>query len=402
MVVGVLSYQLPMLRAQSIFRKAREDTELLMEGFRAMTYGAKELKIHSERRSAFLRDVLSETAASLSRHSIAGMKIHTIAMSWGQTIVFAVIGLIVFVLPSWIHISGQGLMAYTLSLLYIMSPLQVIMNQLPTLSRASVALRRVQELGFSMSSKEGDETCGSPAPVGHWQTLELVSVNHSYRGEDENHVFALGPISTTFHAGELVFITGGNGSGKTTLGKLLCGLYVPEKGQICLDGQPILSQAEKEYYRQHFAVVFSDCFVFDRMLGLCGVGLSELAAEYLRKLELAHKVCVKDGRLSTVELSQGQRKRLALLTAFLEDRQIYLFDEWAADQDPHFKAIFYLQLLPQLKAREKTVFVITHDDRYYGCADRLIKLDTGKIVSDTRSASQKGEDAVLTQASCRE
>ena len=154
---------------------------------------------------------------------------------------------------------------------------------------------------------------------------------------------------------------------------------------------------ERESYRQNFAVVFSDCFLFERMFGLFDPKLDERALECLAKLELADKVQIKDGRLSTLNLSQGQRKRLALLTAFLEDRPIYLFDEWAADQDPHFKAIFYLQLLPQLRARNKTVFVITHDDRYYTCADRLIKLDAGEIVSDTRRVPQNHENVMMTQ-----
>jgi putative ATP-binding cassette transporter len=99
---------------------------------------------------------------------------------------------------------------------------------------------------------------------------------------------------------------------------------------------------------------------------------------------------VREGAFSTLALSQGQRKRLALLTAYLEDRPIYLFDEWAADQDPQFKEIFYHHLLPELRARNKTVLVITHDDRYYDVADRLIKLDYGKLVYDGRPAGLAG------------
>jgi putative pyoverdin transport system ATP-binding/permease protein len=97
-------------------------------------------------------------------------------------------------------------------------------------------------------------------------------------------------------------------------------------------------------------------------------------------LQLSHKVQVKDGSLSTTELSQGQRKRLALLTAYLDDRPIYLFDEWVADQDPFFREVFYQQILPELKKRDKAVLVISHDDRYFHLCDRLIKLDYGQIV----------------------
>ena len=119
------------------------------------------------------------------------------------------------------------------------------------------------------------------------------------------------------------------------------------------------------------------------MLGLVDNELDQRASEYLQRLKLAHKVQIEKGKLSTTNLSQGQRKRLALLTAFLEDRPIYIFDEWAADQDPYFKDFFYMNLLPDLTARHKTVFVITHDDRYYHLAERIITLDNGQVTSDT-------------------
>jgi putative ATP-binding cassette transporter len=174
---------------------------------------------------------------------------------------------------------------------------------------------------------------------------------------------------------------GGNGSGKTTLAKLLTGLYAPDGGDIRFDGQLITDQ-NREWYSQHFSVVFSDFFLFDSLLGLKRQvsNLDATARDYLVQLQLDHKVQVKDGNLSTTSLSQGQRKRLALLTAYLEDRPIYIFDEWAADQDPMFKEVFYDRLLPELRAKGKTVIVISHDDRYYHVADRIIKLDYGQLV----------------------
>ncbi|MFY9571046.1 MAG: ABC transporter ATP-binding protein, partial [Blastocatellia bacterium] len=106
------------------------------------------------------------------------------------------------------------------------------------------------------------------------------------------------------------------------------------------------------------------------------------ARDYLARLELDNKLEINDGVLSTTNLSQGQRKRLALLTAYMEDRAVYVFDEWAADQDPLFKRVFYYHLLPDLKARGKMVLVISHDDQYYHVADRIVKLEYGKIEYD--------------------
>jgi putative ATP-binding cassette transporter len=206
-------------------------------------------------------------------------------------------------------------------------------------------------------------------------------VTHSYHREQEESSFVLGPIDLSFRPGELIFLIGGNGSGKTTLAKLLTGLYIPEAGEIRLNGQ-LITDENRESYRQHFSAIFTDFYLFESLLGLDHPELDQLAQKYLARLQLDHKVQVIDGNLSTTALSQGQRKRLALLAACLEDRPFYIFDEWAADQDPLFKEIFYEQLLPELKSKGKTALVLSHDERYYHVADRIIKLDYGKLVSD--------------------
>jgi len=211
-----------------------------------------------------------------------------------------------------------------------------------------------------------------------WRRLELAGVTFTFRREAGEADFVLGPLDLELLPGELVFLIGGNGSGKTSFAKLLLGLYEPEAGEIRLDGERI-DRAGRDRYRQSFSAVFFDFHLFDE---LPGGGLDEEARRHLRELQLDGKVEIADGRLSTTALSQGQRKRLALLSAYLEDRPIYLFDEWAADQDPYFKEVFYRRLLPRLKAQGKTVLVISHDDRYFDVADRVVRLSEGRIVFD--------------------
>ncbi|MGE0969412.1 cyclic peptide export ABC transporter [Klebsiella sp. WOUb02] len=202
-------------------------------------------------------------------------------------------------------------------------------------------------------------------------------MRYRYQGEDGER-FTLGPLDMRFSPGELVFIVGGNGSGKTTLANLLVGLYPPDSGAIVLNGRAVADD-QQEGYRQLFSAVFNDFFLFDDV-AFVHERTAEQVNHLLQLLKLQHKVRFAEGRFSTTALSQGQRKRLALLQAWLEERPLYLFDEWAADQDPEFKAVFYLELLPMLKAEGKTIIAITHDDRYFHLADRIIKLESGRIV----------------------
>lgn len=197
--------------------------------------------------------------------------------------------------------------------------------------------------------------------------------------------FALGPIDLTFEPGQITFIVGGNGSGKSTLAKLITGLYVPRTGSLSLNGEQI-DHENVEWFRQNSSAIFTDFHLFEDYLGFDRPGIDAEVQHYLEELQIAHKVTVRDGRLSTIDLSQGQRKRLALLTALLEDRSIYLFDEWAADQEPKFRDVFYTEILADLKARRKTVIVITHDDRYFHLADQLVKLDFGKLTEASTTA----------------
>lgn len=383
-VIGTASYLLPMKKGTRYFRAAREESDVLHKHLRGLTEGIKELKLHQRRQHAFLSRKLEATIATLRRLNIAGFTIYIAAGNWGNLLFFVFIGLLLFVFHSFGQIELRTLTTYTVALLYMMAPLQAILNWLPNISRASIALNKVESLGLSLRGSTSAEVGLLAAAGGQpdWQQLDLEGITHTYYHERADEQFVLGPIDLTFQRGELVFLVGGNGSGKTTLLKLLAGLYVPESGRIRLDGQTV-SDSDRDAYRQFFSIVFSDFYLFEDLLGLEMPGLDVLAEQYLKLLQLDHKVQVKEGTLSTTELSQGQRKRLALLAAYLEDRSFYVFDEWAADQDPRFKEVFYYQLLPSLKARGKTVLVISHDDRYYHIADRIIKLEYGKLAYDS-------------------
>lgn len=381
MAIGLITHQLPLMRAFHYFRLTREQWDAMYKSFHGVIMGAKELKLNRRRRDAFFSEQLEPVAANLRDYGMKGNAIAMAVSNWGQILFFIFIGVLLFVTPSLVTIDAQILIGYTLAVLFLITPLTMLLNQIPALERAYLAAERIEELGFSLSTAKPETLAPGSSADANWRQLDLVNLTHSYRQDGGNTEFQLGPINLSVYPGEVIFLIGGNGSGKTTLVKLLMGLYEPESGEIRLDGQPIGS-SNRDDYRQQFSAVFFDFYLFERLLGIEANDIDGESQKYLDRLQLSQKLTIKNGRFSTIDLSQGQRKRVALLNAYLEDRSIYVFDEWAADQDPQFKRIFYYELVPELKSRGKTVIVISHDDRYYGLADRLIKLESGKVEYD--------------------
>ncbi|HVR06861.1 MAG TPA: cyclic peptide export ABC transporter [Thermoanaerobaculia bacterium] len=381
MVVGSLTYGLAMGLAREYFRRLREETDTLFAQFRALIFGAKELRLHRRRRQVFVDLALIPTGEKIRRFTAIGHNLLIATTVWGNQLFFIAIGVIIFAFRDSALGSQRVITGFTLCLLYMLSPLEAIFQLLPNFSRAGVAMRKLDRLGLDLSGSAAETAPGDGGELAGWRRLELERVSYRYAGDAAAESFNLGPMSLAVDAGEIVFITGGNGSGKSTLAKLLTGLYVPDDGRILLDGRPVSSE-NRDGYRQLFATVFTDFYLFDSLMGLERIGLDEAARDFLFRLQLDRKVKVEDGVISTLDLSHGQRKRLALLTAYMEDRPIYFFDEWAADQDPQFKEVFYFEIVPELKARGKTVFVISHDDSFYALADRLIKMKDGAIEWD--------------------
>jgi putative ATP-binding cassette transporter len=381
--VGALVYRVFHAKAQQDIRRARNDRDALFRHFRALTEGIKELKLHRGRREAFFSEDIGETTNRLRLHNLAATKSYVIADLCSNAFFYSMIGLLLFALPLVVRLPFESLTGYIFAFLYLMSPMWAIIGNLPVLNRGEVALRKIEECCLSLVAPTDGEMCPACAEVTSpaWARLEMQGATFSYASrESRNGAFALGPIDFALHPREVVFVVGGNGSGKSTFAKLLTGLYSPQDGVIRLDDHPV-SDGNREWYRQHFSAVFSDFYLFDNLLGLSAPDLDAHAREYLARLQLDRKIQITRGRLSSTALSQGQRKRLALLTAYLEDRPICVFDEWAADQDPSYKEVFYRHLLPDLRNRGKAVVVITHDDRYFHLGDRVIKLDYGKVVA---------------------
>jgi putative ATP-binding cassette transporter len=393
-LIGAIAYRVLIRSGFRHLFEARDEQDRLFKYFRALTEGIKELKLHRERRGVFFADNIHGCTERYKRHAVAAEMRFIFAHNWSHLLFFTLVGLILFMLPHIRNVSPSALTGYVVATLYLMGPLSGVLGSLSLFGRASAALRKIEQLGLTLAERAGDDCpITMPSNTPRFERLELVGVTHSYHREREDDHFSLGPMNLSFHPGEIVFLVGGNGSGKSTLAKVITGLYPPEQGTMRLNGRTVTEQNRDEY-RQCFSAVFADFYLFDNLLGQPGRDLDVQAREYLAHLHLDHKVKVVDGVLSTTQLSSGQRKRLALLNAYLEDRPFYLFDEWASDQDPLFKDLFYTTLLPELKARNKTVLAITHDDKYFHLADRIIKLDYGQIVQEAGSTAVPAGAAV--------
>ena len=387
-IVGTWIHKIFLRSALQQMRAGREIYDRVFHSFRALHDGVKQLKLNRQRRTSFMQSELRGGLEQLRKVTLSGRRLLIGAESTTRFLFFVVLGVLVLVAPRISESAIAGLAGYIVMSVYLYRPMGTLMAVVPELGNALVALQKIEDIGLAPESRV--ESMGDPTGPLEWETLEMVDAKFSFTRGEDGREFTVGPINLTFHPGEIVFVIGGNGSGKTTLAKVLTSLYPLEEGELRLDGK-LIDEGNKEHFRELFSVVFFDFYLFKDLKADGGADLDEQAGVYLKQLRLADKVDVEAGRLSTLELSQGQRRRLALLGAYLEDRPFYVFDEWAADQDPEFREVFYTQILPDLKERGKTVFVITHDDRYLRFADRCLKMQDGQISHERISAEERDE-----------
>lgn len=369
--------------------KVREHMDTLYTHFRNLIEGSRELKLNRGRGEFFVDKVIAPATDEFRVSYLRGLTGYTWINNVGTMLFYLVVGLVLFVVPHWLTQSAGVMTTATLILLYLVRPITELTTMMPAVHQAGIALKKIRQLEGSLAEDAQEQIPLVPCANDDFNHLELRGVSHQYPSATEDAQFMLGPIDLTIKQGEILFIVGGNGSGKTTLAMVLLGLYAPEQGQVLLNGE-IVTPASADAYRAHFSAVFADFHLFEQLLSTNQADLSARASHYVNEFGMSHKVKVSDGKFSTINLSTGQRKRLALISSYLEDRSVYLFDEWAADQDPVFKRIFYTALLPDLKARGKTVIVITHDDGYFDFADRIVKLQDGHLqpMSDHKPEAQ--------------
>jgi putative ATP-binding cassette transporter len=344
--------------------------------------GFKEVRLNTQRSADLFEDAVtvSRTAANIKIRSQA----ETFKMIvTSQISMYVLLGAVVFVAPQFSSsLGGASLTKTTTALMFVVGACFGLVQSIPVLLTANAAADRIEQLEVALQAAAGPIK-REPKAAKRFDTIEMRNIVFRYVDKFSDTTFQIGPIDFTLHAGELVFITGGNGSGKSTFLRVLAGLYPPDSGEIMLDGMRINDQT-RDVYRSLMSAIFFDNHLFRRLYGVPEPEPGEVD-RLLAQFRLSEKTELMDGEFSTLELSGGQRRRLALIVTLLEKRPILLLDEWTAEQDPEFRRKFYDELLPEMLQSGATVIVITHDDRYLDelhMPARKIKMEEGRIVGE--------------------
>ena len=372
--------------AISIYRGAKSKSMLaevngqeiaLMSEFADLFDGYRELKVSSLKMEELSKDIVRSSESARDK-KIAFQFLFAQDYTVGTTMFYVMAGLMAFVVPVLTKSDSHMSTSLTMASLFMLGPVGNVAFSASLLQQANAAASQIEEFETKLSPAQAeDRPLEQLGNFKDFERLSLRNITFRYQKQNDDRSFSVGPIDLDLERGEVLFITGGNGSGKSTFISLLLDLYPPTGGGIWVDDQPI-GPSNRVAYRDLFAVIFSNNHLFSRLYGLPTFSDAE-AKSLISLLELDGKVSIVDGRFSTTKLSSGQRKRLSLITAILEKKQIYIFDEWAADQDPHFRAKFYNEIIPLLKQNGSTVLAVTHDEKYFHCSDRRMVMNDGVL-----------------------
>ena len=376
LATAVQLYRLTQVRTRQLIDSSLAAENAFSASFHHMLDGFREVKLSRPRSDdLFLNHVERSSEEAMTLKIAAGRR-----MALGDNVInivfYVLVGYVVFILPNSVG-TPQNAAKLINVIMFAVSAVELVVRGLPMLSRSALAVDDLQTLEDDIRRNVARAESAAGATVPTFTRIQARDLFYSYRAPDGERSFVVGPMSFDIRRGEVIFIVGGNGSGKSSLLMLLTRLYEPEAGLILWDDLPV-DAANVQDYRHLFSAIFSDFHLFDRLYGMPDFDEAAIGA-WIEEFQMADKVRFADGRFSTLSLSTGQRKRLAMIVARIEDRPIMVFDEWAADQDPGFRRFFYETLIPALRDAGKTVIAVTHDDRFFSVADRVLVMDKGRL-----------------------
>jgi len=355
----------------------------LIEGLTDFLRGFKEIKLNSLKSLEF-GEHMKQLSANVAQGRIAAQREIAGNFVTSELMVFSLLGIVVFILPLATDLPTSTVVTVAATVLFMNGPISLVLGGVSLLQKMNAAAEAILLLDDRLSSFAMPPVVPSSAPS-VFDRITLRGVYFRYRNEYEREGFALGPIDLEIKRGQIIFIVGKNGCGKSTLLKLVTGLYSPSQGTLSIDEQEVTAE-NAPTYSNLFSSIFADSHLTRRLYGIPDLNAAEVE-ELLDLLEINDKTRLVGKTFETVALSTGQRKRLLMVTALLEHRSVYVFDEWAADQDIHYRNKFYRMILPKLKSLGKTVVAVTHDENYFDAADVCLQFDDGQLRtwSDSKS-----------------
>ena len=368
MAIGVVICRKSIKNINKYYELYRKDEDTLYKDYQTSIEGHRELSLNLIRARELYENRFLPNALDLRKNIIKAEIYQSFMSNWLNSVMLGAIGVVLYFCLAYDMANLQDAITVALAILFLRAPLMMLLYSVPSIFRSRIAYERIKKLDLTEYKKEFE--LGETVPQ-MWQKLSLKNINFAY---DETGDFKLEDINLEINRGETVFLIGKNGSGKSTLFMILAGLLQTKNGEMFVDDVRITKDNLRSYANT-ISAVFSDFYLFDEVLS----DDDELIDELLKKMVLDKKVSVKDGIFSTLNLSQGQKKRLAMVAALLEKRKFLILDEWAADQDPEFRKLFYEKFLGELKQQGYTIFAISHDDAYFDAADKIYEIRNGRL-----------------------
>ncbi|WP_417655953.1 cyclic peptide export ABC transporter [Pseudidiomarina aestuarii] len=382
LTIGIFTYKKAQRQVVELYHEYQAKDAEFYNALNHFLDGFKELKISRERSNdIYLNEFTANLHESVALKLRSEKKVVT-NTTFIQCLFYVLMACVVFLLPQLDEAEPSVLMSITAVVLFMSGAIGLLVEAMPLVMKADIALGNLDKMESRINQAMECEQLNRPGHFNDFSSIRLSDLTYNYLDETKNKMFSIGPVDLTLKRGEIIFLVGGNGSGKTTLLKNICGLYSASSGSIHIDDR-VLQNDSYDDFRNLFSIVLTDFHLFEKLYGLKSYDEKSIN-DLIERMKIEDKTYFKDGRFSNLDLSTGQRKRIALIVSLLEDKPIMVFDEVAADQDPEFREEYYRVILPELKKQNKTIILVSHDDRYFDMADTLIKLEYGKIASITR------------------
>lgn len=383
-VLTVLGYLSVSARLADTLRESAASNASLDRSMEAGIKGAKELRLNTDKREAFLHDT-RESSAQLYENRSASASLFAEVLASGTTASYLMAGAVIFILPILNPQEKDEIARIVVAVLFLIGPIGGVIGSIQqfNIARFSVLgiMKFEEEVDACLDKNADADDKRSTTDLTDFDMIRLEQLTYSHRSAlaaEAEHAFSVRDLNFSIRQGSITFITGGNGSGKTTILRILAGLYPRAQGDIRVD-ETLISRFPSQNYRDLFASVFADFYLFAKPYALDADGIARLDS-WLTRLQVRDKFPADlSAGYDAQALSTGQKKRLALALALAEDRPVLILDEWAADQDPQTRRFFYRTLLPEFRAAGKTLVVVTHDDRYFDCADHHYHVEEGRI-----------------------